>query len=160
MRKSKGGRKWTKATPCLAALFMLLIVSLAIASAEDADKESEMPIKIEIRNRLYPKFFESHETTMNKREYVGDTDFSYEVVEFFPHFAIIDSTKEAVTLSEEAKNAAFRITVYEKDEVIETAWAFYHIDVPHFQRTSYLFFKVVEFEYRGEVFSKEEKESE
>ena len=142
----------------LAMLLGCIILPFPAWAAETAENSSEMPLTIEIRNRLFGAFHEIHETTMNKREQVGDTDYFYEVVEFFPDFAIIDSTMKAVTLSEEAKNTAFKIMVYENDEILETTWAFYHLDVPHFQRTSFLTFKVIRFEYRDEVFSKEEKE--
>ena len=155
-RIGKRVRAW--AVPILALLIAGIIPLLPAGAAEKGDKDSEMPLTLDIRNRLYGAFHEVHETTLNKREQVGDTDYYYEVVEFFPDFAIIDSTMKAVTLSEEAKNSAFKIIVYENDEVLETTWAFYHLDAAHFQRTSFLAFKVIRFEYRDEVFSKEEKE--
>lgn len=136
-----------------------IILLFPAGAAETAEKRSEMPLTIEIRNRLFGAFHEIHETTMNKREQVGDTDYFYEVVEFFPDFAIIDSTMKAVSLSEEPKNVAFKIAVYENDEIIENTWAFYHLDIPHFKRTSFLVFTVIRFEYRDEIFSKEEKEN-
>jgi len=95
---------------------------------------------------------------MYNRVYVGDTDYSFEVTGFYPHFARIDSTKEIVSLSDEPKNVAFKFVVYENDSLVDTSWSFFTIQIPHFARTSYLFFNVLEFEYRGEIFKQQNKD--
>jgi hypothetical protein len=134
-------------------------VSIADAPADSAkDYSSEVSsLTVRISHRAHPDFQQTVKTEMNKREQIGDTDFFFEVVEFFPHFAITDSTKKTISLSDEPENVAFKIRVYEIDELVDETWAFYHINIPHFSRTSLLKFDTVAFEYRGELFEKEEK---
>ncbi len=135
------------------ALCVLLIALAPPASAQDSpDSTAEISMTILVRSLLYTDFYEVHETTMNKREYIGDTEYSYEVVGFFPHFAIIDSTKEVVSLSDSLNNVAFKITVYNGEEVEGNAWSFFTIQVPHFSREAHLTFDVMEFEYQGQTY--------
>jgi len=111
-------------------------------------------ITVEVRNRLYPSFFETHDVEMHDTVQVGDTDYFFSVVDFFPHFALVDSTKEIMSLSHDPNNVAFKFVVYESDSIVDTSWSFYNIEIPHYARTSYLYFNVTKFEYRGELFSK------
>lgn len=108
-----------------------------------------------IGNRMFPDFGEIISTPMHRRRAVGDTDFSFEVAKFYPHFTIMDSTKAIVSLSDEPKNPAFRIKVFRADSLIDSTWAFYNMDVPHFSRSSALWFRVLAFDYRGQAFKKE-----
>jgi len=141
------GRKWRAA---LVALAIVLAAAPAVG-------ESPSALTVEVTNRMYLDYREVFETKMHEREQLGDTDYFFEVIEFFPHFAIIDSTKEVVSLSDELKNPAFKIKVYKEDELVEDTWAFYAIDIPHYSPQSFLAFRVLEFEYRGEVQRKESK---
>jgi hypothetical protein len=133
---------------------LLLALDLQ-ATPEKPDDTSDMKLTVAVGNRLFPDFRETHRTTMHNRLQIGDTDYFFEVVAFYPHFAIIDSTKEVVSLSDETKNVAFKIAVYKNDEIVRDAWAFYNMSIPHFRATSALTFDVIEFEYRGEVYRKE-----
>lgn len=147
------------------ALCLLIIAVTQPVSAQEApDSTVDMSLTILVRSRLYADFYEVHETTMNKREYIGDTEYSYEVIGFFPHFAIIDSTKEVVSLTDSLKNVAFKIRVYNGEDVEDDMWSFFTIQVPHFSRTAHLTFDVMEFEYQGQTHinpsKKEESEEE
>jgi hypothetical protein len=128
-----------------------------MASAEDVTWDPAEKLVVFVRNRMYPNFREVHETEMNKRVQVGDTDFFFEITEFYPHFAIIDSTKEVVSFSSEPENVAFKFVVFENDSIVDTSWSFYNIQIPHYAANSYLVFDVLKFEYRGEVFQKDEE---
>lgn len=140
----------------LPAVFCFLAVALTFtASAEDVSWDPAENLTVLVRNRMYPNFQETHETGMNQRVQVGDTDFFFEIVEFYPHFALIDSTKEVVSLSSEPENVAFKFVVIENDSIVDTSWAFYTIQIPHYAANSYLYFDVLEFDYRGETFQKE-----
>ncbi len=119
-----------------------------------AEWEPASKLTVAVGNRLYPNFQETHATDMRVRNQVGDTDYFFEIVEFYPHFAIIDSTKETVSLSHEPTNVAFKFVVIENDSIVDTSWSFFNIQIPHYARTSYLVFDVVEFEYRGETYTK------
>ncbi len=145
---------------CLRAAVGVVILTAIIAGLPPviaAETATPTHIKVEIGNRMYPAFHETVEVEMNKKISIGDTDYLFEMIEFYPHFAITDSTKKVVTLSEEPTNPAFKIRVYQNEETVEDTWAFYGITVPHYARTSYLTFSVLEFEYRGTVLSKKEE---
>lgn len=114
-------------------------------------------LTVRVGHRLYPQFGERVETEMQKLEPIGDTDMSFEVAEFYPHFAYLDSSKTYVSLSDEPVNPAFRIKVYEDGELVDQVWAFFSIKVPHFPSDSYVYFEVLEFAYRGERYRQEEE---
>jgi len=134
-------------------LICLVISAVALsATAEDDKLRPAHHLTIAVGNRLYPDFHETHKTEMHERVIVGDTEYSFEVVKFYPHFARIDSTKQILSLSDEPTNVAFKFAVYENDSIVDTSWSFFNLQVPHFARTSYLYFNVLEFEYRGEIF--------
>lgn len=155
------------AKPLIVGLTISIIPAMSFAgsSADRArDYSSEVSsLTVVIGHRVHGDFQQTITTEMNKREQIGDTDFFFEAVEFYPHFAITDSTKKTISLSDEPKNAAFKIRVYERDEMVDETWAFYHIQVPHYSRTSLLKFDAVAFVYRGQLFEKkkeDEKEQE
>lgn len=134
-------------------LLVTLALVLALTGATGAEGERPAPtfVKLRITHRVYLEFQDTLTVAMNERQIIGDTEFSCEVVEFYPHFAIMDSTKAVVSLSDEPKNPAFKIRVFQDEEKSEDTWAFYGIEIPHFGRTSYLAFQVLSFEYRGVV---------
>lgn len=142
------------------ALIILIALSSAGGAADKKDKnagKSAGPdsVVLLIGNRMFPDFGEIISTPLHRRQPVGDTEFSFEVVKFYPHFAIMDSTKAVVSLSDEPKNPAFRIRVFKAAAAVDSTWAFYNMDVPHFSRSSALWFSVLAFDYRGKVFKKD-----
>ncbi len=150
-------RTSTRPTALSCAAVILVIAIAGTCDAGGADETSPKSLKVVVGNRLYPNFQETIDATMQTRTAIGDTDFSFEAIEFYPHFAIVDSTKKVVSLSDDPKNPAFRIRVYQNDEAIDSTWAFYGIKAPHYAPTSYLTFTVVEFEYRGVVYGKKDE---
>ena len=141
-------------------LIWLLAVLLLPVFGMTTDHNSQVSsVTVDIGHRMHTDFYQQILTKMNKREQVGDSDLFFEVIAFYPHFAYVDSTKEIVSLSDEPKNAAFKIRVYENDEVLEDAWAFFTINAPHFFPTSYLTFEVTNFEYRGKTYKKNGKKN-
>jgi len=137
----------------------LLVASspAAFAKKDKAKATSTGPdsVVLFIGNRMFPDFAEIVSARLRQRQAVGDSEFSFEIESFNPHFSIIDSTKKIVALSDEPKNPAFRIKVYKDDAAVDSTWAFYNMDIPHFSRTSALWFRVLAFDYRGQVFEKE-----
>lgn len=138
----------------VAVLALIVIAASVLADGETHDWGLASGLTIDVRNRLYPDFQERQQIGMNERVQVGDTDFFFEVVDFYPHFALIDSTKEVVSLSHEPENVAFKFVVYENDSIIDTSWSFYNLQVPHYSRTSFLYFNVIRFIYRDETYEK------
>jgi hypothetical protein len=144
----------------VAALVLTVTVALALAPADAKKKNDKMStgpdsVVLFIGNRMFPDFADVISTPMHRRNVVGDSDFAFEVLSFNPDFFIDDSTKTVIKRSDEPKNPAFRIMVYKDNAAVDSSWAFYNLDVPHFSRTSALWFKVMCFNYRGQVFKKE-----
>jgi hypothetical protein len=147
----------------LVAVLLASILFSAIALTADAKKDKKADknhpgpdsVVVFIGNRMFPDFADVVSTPLHRRCTVGDSEFSFEVLSFNPHFSIIDSTKTIVALSDEPKNPAFHIRVYKGGAAVDSSWAFYNLDVPHFSRTSALWFKVLCFDYRGVVYKKE-----
>jgi hypothetical protein len=119
-------------------------------------------LTVEVKNIYYPDYNETITTTMNTEEYIGDTNYSFKAVEFYPAFSILESTKKIVSLSDEPINPAFKMKVYEDGKLIEETWAFYGSLAPHFSSSSILIFQVSSFEYKGQVYEnkKEPEENE
>ena len=153
--------------PRLGALALVIVTVCLLASTGGAaDKKDKKAAKsagpdsvvLFIGNRMFPDFGEILSTPLHRRQPVGDTEFAFEVTKFYPHFSIMDSTKAIVSLSDEPKNPAFRIKVYRNDAAADSTWAFFNMDVPHFSRSSSLWFRVLAFDYRGKVFKKDPPE--
>ena len=131
----------------------VLMLTGGLAAGGAAERPAPGFVKLRVTHRVFLEFQDTLIVAMNQRQIVGDTEFSCEAVEFYPDFAIsgMDSTRTIVSLSDEPKNPAFKIRVFENDERKEDTWAFYGVEAPHYGRTSYLAFQVLSFEYRGEV---------
>jgi hypothetical protein len=110
-------------------------------------------VTVAITHRVFVEFHDTLTVAMNQRHLVGDTEYSFELVEFYPDFAI-DTNKAVTSMTDEPRNPAFKVVVYETDEKADETWAFYGVDIPHYGRKSYLAFKVLAFEYRGDVIGK------
>ncbi|UCH83907.1 MAG: hypothetical protein JSW50_15950 [Candidatus Latescibacterota bacterium] len=150
IHKTSGCR--TNRTPKPLWVLLVLLLPLPVLGMTGTHGTQVSTVTVEIGHRIHPDFHQQIQTKMNVKEQVGDTDFFFEIIEFYPHFAYIDSTKEIVSLSDEPTNAAFKIRVYENDEVVEDTWAFFALKVPHFSPTSYLTFDVTSFVYREETY--------
>jgi hypothetical protein len=143
----------------LAISVISTVWALGGSADEVKDYSSDISsLTVVVGHRVHGEFHQTITTEMNKREQIGDTDFYFEAVEFYPHFAITDSTKKTISLSDEPTNVAFKIRVYESDELVDETWSFYHIQIPHYSRTSLLKFDAVAFEYRGELFEKKKED--
>ena len=143
------------------ALALVITLALALSPGAETGKGGKNgstgpdSVVVLIGNRMFPDFGEIISTPLHRRHPVGDSEFSFEVVKFYPHFSIIDSTKSIVSVSDEPKNPAFRIKVFKAEALVDSTWAFFNLDIPHFSRTSALWFRVLAFDYRGERFQRE-----
>ena len=147
----------------LLALLLTATLALALAPAEAKKKDDKKAgnstgpdsVVLFIGNRMFPDFADVVTTPLHRKNTVGDSDFAFEVLSFNPDFMIDDSTKAVTKRSDDPKNPAFQIRVYKEGAAVDSSWAFFNLDVPHFSRTSSLWFKVLCFDYRGQVFKKE-----
>jgi len=135
-----------------AAMSLLAVVALLPMGREarGGDRPAPTAITVAISHRVFVNFHDTLTVAMNERRNVGDTEFTFELVEFYPDFAI-DTTRTITSVTDDPNNPAFKVAVYESGEMADDTWAFYGIDIPHYGRNSYLAFKVLGFEYRGVV---------
>lgn len=105
-------------------------------------------VTILIRNRVFHDFLDKQVVGLNQQFQVGDTDFTAELVEYVPDFAIDIKAKKVQSRSNEPNNPAFHIIVWEKDAPVDTVWAFLNTP-PHFGRKSMLAFKIHQIEFIG-----------
>ncbi|UCG51938.1 MAG: hypothetical protein JSW58_17535 [Candidatus Latescibacterota bacterium] len=152
-KKSRNGYSSKRIGPLWLAL--VLCIS-ALGMTKDSGSEVSS-VTLEVGHRMHPNFHQQIRTEMNTREQVGDSDFFFEITEFYPHFTYVDSTKQTISLSDEPENPAFKIRVYNNEELIDDTWAFFSVKAPHFAPTSYLKFHVTHFRYRGETYKESEK---
>ncbi|GEM_PF-2311547 len=138
--------------PLKGAAGFYLLVLLSYCAAATGCGPALTRITMEVGNRLYPAFSDTVETKLNEKVHVGDTEYSFKTTKFYPHFAIIDSSMEFVSLSDEPVNPAFRIRVYKNSNPVEETWAFFGPGAPHYARTSFLTFRVTSFVYRQKVY--------
>jgi hypothetical protein len=96
-------------------------------------------------HRVYKNFKEEHTVKLGEKFFLADTEYTVEVVEFLPDFAINLEAKEIFSRSDEPNNPAVRIVIYENDEIIDEIWAFKGKGAPHFSRASLIAFELLEF---------------
>lgn len=139
-------------------LVAIVLVAVAVLGGRAVDPRAEAGkiappsvVRVRVTHRVHAQFQDTLSVAMHERRTVGDSDFDFELVDFYPQFAIVDSTHAIISLSDEPKNPAFRVRIYKDGEPTEETWAFYGVEIPHFARTSYLAFQVLGFEYRGKI---------
>jgi hypothetical protein len=144
-----------KKNTLISIIFVAIASFAATASTDSESKDTDAApefVTLIIGHRVHLDFKDEVTVKLNERRYIGDTEFSFEATAFYPHFAIVDSTKEIISLSDALENPAFKINVYEEEELVDGAWAFYAVQAPHYARTSLISFQVKAFEYRGTVY--------
>lgn len=105
-------------------------------------------VTVLIRNRVFHEFFDKQTVALNEEFQVGDTDYTAELVEYIPDFAIDIKAHTVTSRSNEPNNPAFHVVVKEKGAPTDTLWAFLN-SPPHFARKSMLAFKIHEIEFIG-----------
>jgi hypothetical protein len=98
--------------------------------------------RLRVGHRLYPAFNEIHSVRPGETFPIGDTAFTGRIVDVLPDFAIDDSTKRVFSRSNEPRNPALRIRIFEHGKTVEDVWAFPGDGPPHFAASSKLYFRV------------------
>lgn len=132
------------------ALGLILLSGVLLVATAGAPKEPARvkAVTVLIRNRVFHEFFDKQIVALNEEFQVGDTDYTAELVEYVPDFAIDIKAHKVTTRSTEPNNPAFHIIVKEKGAPTDTVWAFLNTP-PHFARKSMLAFKIHEIEFIG-----------
>lgn len=99
-------------------------------------------------HRVFHDFVEDETVTMYKEFTVGDTDYTAEVVEYIPDFAMDLKDHKIFSRSDEPKNPALRILVKQKGVPQDTTWALLNMP-PHFAKKSLLAFKILRLDIKG-----------
>lgn len=105
-------------------------------------------VRVRAYHRVFHDFVEEQIIPMYKEFDVGDTDYTGEIVEYIPDFAMNLETHAIFTRSQEPKNPALRILVKQKGVPQDTTWALLNMP-PHFAKKSLLAFKIMRLEIKG-----------
>jgi hypothetical protein len=101
--------------------------------------DPRLSFQVEVGNRMYPTWKETHEARLNVEFPLGDTENSAKIVKFLPSFMIFDGKPRSE--SREMKNPAVRVMVYFKGAPSDSAWAFLNFP-PHFSPKSFYTFQL------------------
>ncbi len=117
-----------------------LLLGACLLFAQGCDSPLKA-VKLHVTHRLHPDFQETELVVPGEKFQIGDTEYYGKVVDLVPDFAIDDKTKKVISRSQELRNPAVKIEVYNLGKKIEVDWAFL-TDVPHFAPSSQLSFQV------------------
>jgi hypothetical protein len=129
----------------LVLLGSVLLIGTGATPAEKAPAKVKS-VTVLIRNRVFHEFFDKQTVAMNEEFQVGDSEYTAELFEYIPDFAIDTKSKKVLSRSNEPNNPAFHVVVREKGAPTDTVWAFLNTP-PHFARKSMLAFKIHEIEF-------------
>jgi hypothetical protein len=127
----RGSRKAHAAFLTVIGVLLVLACSSPLVSA-----------RLTVGHRLFPEFREEHTVAPGETFQLGDTDYSGRIVGVIKDFAIDDSTKRVFSRTEEPRNPALRIRIFEDGRTVEEVWAFGGEGPPHFARSSELYFHI------------------
>jgi len=117
-------------------------ITVVVALAGLACSSPLVSARLTVGHRLFPDFREEHTVAPGETFQLGDTDFSGRIVGVIKDFAFDDSTKRVFSRSDEPRNPALRIRIFEEGRTVEEVWAFGGEGPPHFARNSELFFHI------------------
>lgn len=99
-------------------------------------------------HRVFHDFVDDNATTLYTEFPIGDTEYTAEVVEYVPDFALNLKTREVLSRSTEPRNPAVRVLVLQKGVPQDTVWAMLSMP-PHFARNSLLAFQIRRLELKN-----------
>lgn len=142
-RRSSHGAAASPATLALRAALLL-----AIAAALAGCRGRLETVTLRVGHRMYANFADTVTVRLGERFQIGDTQFTGEIDRFIPDFAMEE--KEAVSRSDEIKNPAVHVKVYDGGSVIEESWAFPGRGAPHVKGANFLYFVITDMEIAPE----------
>ena len=101
-------------------------------------------VTLRMGHTLYRSFTDTATVRLGERFQVGDTQFTAEVDRFVPDFMIEDG--KVVSRSDEVKNPAVHVNVYEDDKLVEGSWAFPGRGMPHINPKNFVYFMIIDME--------------
>ena len=100
----------------------------ATSSAAPAKLKS---VTLHILNRVFAGFHDKVVAVPNKEFRVGDTEFTFRIIQFEPDFTLDLKRHKVTSRSGEPNNPAFQIVVSRGGAAHDTSWAFFNMP-PHF----------------------------
>lgn len=98
-------------------------------------------VKLRVGHRVFPGFHEETVARPGERFQIGDTDYFGRVIRFVPDFAFDDKSKKVVSRTNELRNPAIQLEVWQGEEELERTWAF-RSDMPHYSEHAMLSFQI------------------
>ena len=108
----------------------------------DAEPDSGLVLVVQIGSRLYPDWSEEQRLRLHEIFYLGDSEFTARIERFVPDFRMGKKGK-ILNFSEELKNPAAQVVVYNDTTAADTSWAFLNFP-PHFSPRSFFTFQLKE----------------
>ncbi len=103
--------------------------------------DTTLSFGLEVGNRMYPSWSESHTVKLGETMYLGDTPYTARVSGFMPDFKIAGG--KPVNFSMEMKNPAVHVLVFKEGAAVDSSWAFLNFP-PHFSPKSFFTFQLKE----------------
>jgi hypothetical protein len=124
--------------------FVVAVTGLltTVAAQDSSPPDTSLALVVEIGSRLYPDWSEEQEVPLDQFFYLGDTEFVAKIVGFVPDFRISDSG-EILNYSDELKNPAAHVIIYQDTTASDSTWAFLNFP-PHFSPRLFFTFKLKE----------------
>jgi hypothetical protein len=91
---------------------------------------------------MYASFTDTATVRLGERFPIGDTQFTAEVDRFVSDFAL--EGNEVVSRSEEVRNPAVHMKVFDADKLIEESWAFPGSGAPHINPKNFVYFVIID----------------
>ena len=141
-RAQAGGTGTSRRVRSARAEAVALIAVAAVAALAGCKGRLET-VTLRMGHRMYASFTDTATVRMGERFQIGDTPFTGEVDRFLPDFAL-DDDKKVVSRSDEIKNPAVHVNVYEGEKVIEESWAFPGRGAPHIKSQNFVYFVITD----------------
>lgn len=129
----------TASPPALSRILVLTLLAAALGAGCRGRLET---VTLRMGHRMYASFTDTATVRLGERFQIGDTPFTGEVDRFVPDFQL--DGNEVVSRSQEVRNPAVRVKVYEGDKVIEESWAFPGPGAPHMNPQNFVYFVIID----------------
>jgi hypothetical protein len=123
-----------------------------MTAPEEKSPREPATITVIVRHRVAVSFADTLEVVWGTGEqyWIGDTEFSLEILRFVADFGI-SQTGEVIERSSEAHNPACQVVIYNEGKEEDRVWAFFGTGSPHFRRESLLAVEMISFPWLGSV---------
>ena len=154
----KGSAWMRNLTLLIAVVFLLAFPALAADPSPDTgpgaptilQDQDPMVVTVVVRHRVAAAFADTIEAVCGTGEqyWIGDTEYSLEIVRFLPDFGI-NEAGDIIERSTEAHNPSCEVVIYKDGVEEDRIWSFFGTGAPHFRRESILAVDLVAIPWHG-----------